>query len=251
MASNNLEQSLRWYQRWTGVMAVGVVATISIIILFIVGSSGYYYWQIKHGNGEILFDKFYGGFSDAGVKGQNTADKINRLDIETPDAPFLGNNTAKVTVVEFVDFKCPNCKAEAPILRQIIQKYGKDLKLIIRNFPVESTHPGANQLSVLAMCAFEQGFYWPLHDWLYASQDALGEQLSDAELAGMAVNFGWNADKMKTCMAGSAAKIKVNKDFADGYRFGVEGTPTFFINGEKVQGVIPQTAWETYLKNIK
>lgn len=251
MSENNLGQPLRWYQRWTGVMAVGLVASILAIILFVAGSAGYYYWQIKHGNGQILFDKFYGGFSDAGIAGAGAADKINRSDIEIPSAPFLGSNNAKVTVVEFVDFKCPNCKAEAPILRQIMAKYGNKVKLIIRNFPVESTHPGSNQLSMLAMCAYEQGFYWPLHDWLYDNQDSLGSQLNDEEIAGMATNFGWDADKMKTCLAGTAVKVAVNKDFADGYRFGVAGTPTFFINGQKVEGVVPQTAWETYFNNIK
>ena len=132
-----------------------------------------------------------------------------------------------------------------------MQKYGNKVKLIIRNFPVESTRRGTNQLSMLAMCAYEQGYYWPLHDWLYEQQDNLGESLSDTEIDSLAFQFGWESSKMKTCLANPSVKVAVNKDFADGYRFGVGGTPTFFINGEKVEGVIPFSAWELFLNNVK
>ncbi len=250
MANDNLEQPLRWYQRFSGVMAVGVISAIVIFLLLIVGTTGYYYWQIRHGNGQVLFDKIYGGFS-ADIKNTNTNASVNRADLEIQGAPFLGSNNPKVTIVEFIDFKCPYSKEEAPILRQVMQKYGNKVKLIVRNFPVESTHPGANQLSNLAMCAYEQGYYWPLHDWLYEQQDSLSEKLSTEFIDSLAVNFGWDADKMKACLLDQNSKVAVNKDFADGYRFGIAGTPTFFINGEKVQGVIPFSAWELFLNNVK
>jgi protein-disulfide isomerase len=150
-----------------------------------------------------------------------------------------------------VDFKCPNSKAAAPILRQMMQKYGNKVKLIIRNFPVESTRAGANELAVLSMCAYNQGYYWPLHDWLYEQQDVLGSKLTNEQLDAMATIFGWDGPKIKECLSSTSAKVNVNKDFADAYRFGVGGTPTFFINGEKVEGVVPLEAWEVFLKNVK
>lgn len=250
MANSGLGQPLRWYQRFSGVMLVGILAAVVLFILAIAGTTGYYYWQIRQGNGQVLFDKFYGGFS-ADVKNSNVVGGINRAELEIPSAPFLGSNNPKVTIVEFVDFKCPNCKAEAPILRQMMQKYGNKVKLIIRNFPVESTHPGASQLSNIAMCAYEQGYYWPLHDWLYEQQDNIGTNLSDEDINSLAYKFGWEAGKMKTCLASPAVKVTVNKDYADGYRFGIGGTPTFFINGQKVEGVVPFSAWELFLNSIK
>lgn len=251
MDQNNLGQRLRWYQSWLGVMTAGLGVAILAFILFMAGSTGYYYWQIRQGNGQILFNKFYGGFTvDKEIK-SNGAAKFTREELEIASAPFLGTNNPKVTIVEFVDFKCPNCRAAAPILQQVMQKYGNKVKLIIRNFPVESTHPGANELAVLSMCAYKQGYYWPLHDWLYSQQDILGSKLSDDQLSGMASIFGWDASKMKECLADTATKVAVNKDFADAYRFGVGGTPTFFINGEKVEGVIPFASWEVFLKNVK
>jgi len=250
MEQNISSPKLRWYQSWSGIMIVGLGSAALVFILLVAGTTAYYYWQIRHGHGQVLFNNFYGGFStDSNIK-RNLNAKFTREDLEINAAPFLGSNNPKVTVVEFVDFKCPNCKAEAPILRQVMQKYGNKVKLIIRNFPVESTHPGANQLAVLTMCAYQQGYYWPLHDWLYEQQDALGSQLNDDELSAMTSVFAWDESKMKECLAGTAAKVAVNKDFADAYRFGVAGTPTFFINGEKVEGVIPLDAWDIFLKNV-
>ncbi len=250
MANGDFGQPLRWYQRFSGIMLVGIFASVVVFVLLVVGAMGYYYWQIRHGNGQVLFEKFYGGFS-ADVKNSNVVNNINRAELEISNAPFLGSNNPKVTIVEFVDFKCPNCKAEAPILRQMMQKYGNKVKLIIRNFPVESTHPGTNQLANIAMCAYEQGYYWPLHDWLYAEQDNLDNNLTDEVIDSLAYKFGWEANKMKSCLANPNVKVVVNKDYADGYRFGIGGTPTFFINGEKVEGVVPFSAWELFLDNVK
>lgn len=251
MANGDLDQPLRWYQRFSGVMLVGIAVAVVLLILVIAGTTGYYYWQIRQGNGQVLFDKIYGGFS-VDIKNNNAPGSVNRTELEIPNAPFLGSNNPKVTIVEFIDFKCPYSKSEAPILRQVMQKYGNKVKLIIRNFPPsDNFHPGANQLANIAMCAYEQGYYWPLHDWLYEQQDNIGPKLSEEDINALGDKFGWEATKMKTCLANPNVKVAVNKDFADGYRFGIAGTPTFFINGEKVEGVIPFSAWELFLNNVK
>ncbi|MFA6424476.1 MAG: DsbA family protein [Candidatus Magasanikbacteria bacterium] len=251
MSNDNLGQPLRWYQRFSGIMLVGIAVAVVVFVLLIIGTTGYYYWQIRKGNGQILFNKIYSDFTPD-VKNSNVIGKINRAELEIVSAPFLGSNNPKVTIVEFVDFKCPNSKAAAPIMRQVMQKYGNKVKLIIRNFPPsDEVHPGAGQLANLAMCAYEQGYYWSLETWLYEQQGSLRANLSSEEIDALAVQFGWDVNKMKTCLAGPNVKVTVNKDFADGYRFGVGGTPTFFINGEKVEGVIPFSAWELFLNNVK
>ncbi len=251
MANSNTEQPLRWYQRFGSIMLVAISVAVVLFVLFIAGTTGYYYWQIKQGKGQVIFDKINGGFT-ADVKNNNIVGNIDRSEIELSTAPFLGSNNPKVTIVEFLDFKCPFSRAESPILRQVMQKYGNKVKLIVRNFPPsDNVHPGAGQLANLAMCAYEQGYYWPLHDWLYEQQDNIGANLSIEDIDSLAPQFGWDAGKMRLCLANPNVKVTVNKDFADGYRFGVGGTPTFFINGEKVQGVIPFSAWELFLNNIK
>lgn len=250
MAFNNSPVGLRWYQRFGGVLGTALGATVVAIVLFFGGSVWYYYHQIKNGNGEILLQSFYGGFTATDKNATATTD-VNRAEVELAGAPAIGTNDPKVTVVEFVDFKCPNCKSESPILRQVMQKYGSKVKLIMRNFPVESTHPGANQLAVLAQCAYYQGWYWPLHDWLYDNQDQLGDSFTVADIDTLAPLFSWDAKKMKECFNSQEVKVLINKDYSDAVRFGVQGTPTFFINGKKVEGVIPFEVWDNFLRNVK
>lgn len=250
MASNNSPSGLRWYQRFGGVLGIALVATLIVLILSFIGSVGYYYYQIKNGKGELLLQSFYGGFTQVNEKNANQYE-VDRAEVELIGAPSIGTNSPAVTIVEFVDFKCPNCKAESPILRQMMQKYGGKVKLIIRNFPVESTHPGANQLAVLAHCAYAQGWYWPLHDWLFENQDSIGESFTAGDIDDLNSVFAWDAQKMKNCFNGQEAKIAVNKDYSDAVRFGVAGTPTFFVNGKKVEGVVPLEVWDNFLRNIK
>lgn len=251
MSFDNSPVGLRWYQRFGGVLGIALSATVVAIVLFFAGSVWYYYNQIKNGNGELLLQNFYGGFSAADKKDTVKDNEVNRAEVELAGAPAVGTNNPKVTVVEFVDFKCPNCKTEAPILRQVMQKYGSKVKLIIRNFPVESTHPGANQLAVLAQCAYYQGWYWQLHDWLYDNQENLGDSFTAADIDDLSAIFSWDTKKMKECFNSQETKVLVNKDYADASRFGVAGTPTFFINGKKVEGVVPFEVWDNYLRNVK
>ena len=251
MSVNNFGQPLRWYQRWGGVMLVSSGVAILAIVLYVGGTTWYYFQQIKSGHGEILFQQIYGGFSTTDKNKAESNVDVKRADVELATAPFIGASNPQVTIVEFIDFKCPNCKAEAPILLQVLQKYGSKVKLIVRNFPVESTHPGANQLAVLAQCAYYQGWYWPLHDWLYSNQDKIGDNFTSDDVATLGSLFGWDAAKMKTCFNSNDTKVVVNKDYGDAVAFGVAGTPTFFINGKKVEGVIPMEAWDNFLRTVK
>lgn len=253
MDSNNISTKNHWYESFGGIILVSLSAFVLLGGLLFGGTTFYYYWQIKHGNGGVLFEKLYGGFS-SDVKNNNTVSKLSAEEIknlESSDAPFLGNAGAKITIVEFIDLKCPYTKSEESVLREVLQKYGSKVKLVVKHFPVESTHPGSNQLSLFAMCANEQNYYWPVHDWLFENQSILGENQTDNDIKNLAEHFGLDVEKIRSCMAGIDIKTLVNKDYSDGYRVGIEGTPTFFINGEKVQGVVPFSAWDAFLKNVK
>lgn len=243
-------QPLRWYQRVSGIIGIGLVITVLGLAIFFGGSVWYYTSQIKKGNGQILFNDIYGGFSKTKEQKNKTSEVVDRAELETSDDPSLGSANPKVTIVEFIDFKCPNSKAEAPIIREVIKKYGNKVKVITRNFPLESVYAGTNQLAIFATCASEQGYFWPVHDWLYATQEQMPENITDEQLLSAGVSFGMDEAKLKTCLNGSQGKIMVNKDFSDGIKNGVEGTPTFFINGKKVEGVVPMEVWDNFLSKI-
>lgn len=241
-------QQFHWYQTWWGITLAGAGFLVLTVILLIAGTTAKYWWQIKHGQNPLAEIKS-SGFTASGASVASA--QIDRIKLEVDDSPFLGRERAPVTIVEFVDFKCPNSKAAAPIISQVASKYGAKIKIIVRNFPAESIYPGASVLSQVAYCAQKQNRFWPMQSLLYDSQDTLSAVLSLEDLQTLADRVGVNFADLKTCVSSPEAVSKVKLDYFAGIQAGVRGTPTFFINGEKVEGVVPMTAWEKLLDNLK
>ncbi len=242
-----LDKMVPWYKRWWGrvLMIIGTVAIIlaGVFVFLIVK----YWWMIQHGQG----GKLAGSFTASLSNNRKEAQTIDRKDLETPDDPWLGRDEAPVVIVEFIDFKCPNCLRAAPIMRQVVQKYSNQIKYIVRDVPVESTHPGATELSELASCAHFQGRFWLVDDLLYREQNTLPTPLNNNEITRISADTQLDEMKLRTCLASNKAKQEVQQDYLDAIRFGVQGTPTFFINGRKIEGVIPLETWDVILNSIK
>lgn len=243
---NQLSVKRRWYQTVSGIVFAGVGLVAMVVLIIFLTLLIKYSRDIKAGRLDQLPVGVYEGFSSAGVRSQPTQ-TLTRAEIETAGDPFLGNPDAVTVIVEFVDFKCPNCRLELPIMKQVLQKYGHKVKWIIRDFPVESTHPGASQAAEIVNCSSGQGLYWVAHDWFYNNQDSLVAALSNDEIKIVADKIGLDYNKLAICLGNSATRAEVNRDFTDGYKAGVGGTPTFFINGSKVAGVIPWAVWDKFL----
>ncbi len=241
---------LRWHHTWWGVTLAGFGALIVVFTITIAATTLRYWWQIKHGQLGVLQQRFGSGFT-ASLAGGAGASKIDRTKLETSDDPYLGRPGAPTVIVEFADFKCPNCKVSAPILHQVAKKFGAKAKIIIRDFPAESIHPGATILAQVAYCAGQQNHYWQMHDALYENQDILSDTMSVTELASLADKAGIDFNELQKCYTSPEAVQEVKRDYLDGISFGARGTPTFFINGEKVEGTVPFAAWERYLGNVK
>lgn len=229
-------------------LGVGALVLLAAIIFGSVTIK--FWWQIKHGQGSLLQKQVYGGFSSSkGING-GVYQQVDRNILETGDYPYLGNPNASTTIVVFGEFRCPYTKEEWPILQKLVNQYGYKIKLIFRNFPAESIHPGATKLSQIGICAYDQGKYWNAHNYLFAKQGSLPEYLSPDDVAALANDTGLDLEKLHTCLDSNSTGVKVNKDYADGFRFGVGGTPTFFVNGEKVEGVVPFETWEKFVKEL-
>lgn len=249
---------MRWYQTAWGVALIGFLALVILAGTIFGIITAKFWWQIKQGQGSFLQKEFYGGFTPlqggktpTQGRGSDRSVGVDRNALENGDFPFLGNPGAAIKIVVFGDFRCPNTKAAWPILQKLVNTYGYKVKLIFRNFPVESTHPGANKFAQIGVCAHEQGKYIQTHDYLFTNQLNLPAYLSALDLAALAKDTSLDLNKLNKCLADNNTLIKVSQDYAAGFKYGVAGTPTFFINGQKVQGVVPWEAWEELVKNYK
>lgn len=143
-------------------------------------------------------------------------------------AAVKGDRNAKVTVIEFSDYQCPFCsryfRETYPQLDNDYVKTGK-VRYVLREFPLESIHPNAYKAAEAANCSGDQGKYWEMHQRLFSNQNALGVQ----ELPGHAQAVGLDAERFKACLDSGKYTAKVRKDLNDAQKYGVTGTPTFFV----------------------
>lgn len=151
-------------------------------------------------------------------------------DVYTPK-PVKGNPDASVTIVEFSDFQCPACGAAHPIVEKIIEEYGDRVSLEYKHFPLTSIHAFAFNAAQASECANDQGKFWEMHDSMFDNQ----KELSISSLKSYAETIGLETEKFNNCLDSGAKAKYVKADFNEGIGKGVEGTPTFFINGKKLE----------------
>jgi len=143
-----------------------------------------------------------------------------------------GRADAPVTMVEYGDYECPHCGHAYPIIKRVQARLGPALRFVFRNFPLSEAHPHALAAAELAEAAATQGKFWPMHDTLFEHQTAL----DDHHLAQYAKSLDLNLAKLKATLESDEPKQRVRSDFMSGVRSGVNGTPTFFINGSRFDG---------------
>jgi protein-disulfide isomerase len=145
-----------------------------------------------------------------------------------------GSANARITLVEYGDYECSYCGRAHPIIKQLQEKLGKELRFVFRNFPLREAHPHALHAAIAAEAVGAHGedLFWQMHDTLYENQDAL----EDEDLASYAEALGVPASEIADAAAGGPIADRVRADFRGGVRSGVNGTPTFFVNGERYDG---------------
>ena len=160
--------------------------------------------------------------------------KPPREDVSLGNAPVIGPKYAPVTIVEFADFECPYCRQVEPDLTKLQQEFPGKLKIAYKNFPLPS-HPHAQKAAEAAFCAGEQGQFWPYHDRLY-KQDA--NELEVRQLKEVAASLKLDTTRFNQCLDSGHAAAAVRSDAEEGASLGVNGTPSFFINGYFLSGAL-------------
>jgi len=140
---------------------------------------------------------------------------------------------ASLTLVEYGDYQCPYCGAAYPEVKKVQKELGSELRFVFRNFPLTNIHEHAMNAAETAEAASTQGKFWPMHDFLYEHQVTLGDP---GVAIGYAKKLGLDTQRFEREIAQHVYQKRIKDDFMGGVRSGVNGTPTFYVNGVRHDG---------------
>lgn len=207
-------------------------------------------------SGTIFYTRGSFGVGKAQIGGAGTVREEKPVQVKLgPNEHMLGNPNAKVTIVEFSDFQCPFCRRFwADALPQIKKEYvdtGK-AKFIYKHYPL-SFHPGAKPAAEASECANEQGKFWEYHDKIFAEQAKQGQgtiQFGKPELKNWASQIGLNTSQFNQCLDSGKYFKLIEDSVAYGSEIGVSGTPTTFINGQRLVGAQPFVSFKAVIDGL-
>lgn len=150
--------------------------------------------------------------------------------IDTASSPSKGPESAKVTVVEFLDFQCPFSKSSLGILEEVLAAYPSEVRVVVKQFPLPQLHRDARNAAKAALVAHRQGKFWEMHDLLFRKQRALDHE----SLRKYARTVGLDVIQFEAGMASAEIEAELRVDIAEGRKAQVMGTPTFFVEGKRV-----------------
>lgn len=157
-----------------------------------------------------------------------------------------GATDAKVTIVEFSDFQCPFCGKAQPTIEEVLKNYNGSVRLVYKHFPLTQIHQYSLKAAEASECTDEQGKFWEYHDILFKNQNALGI----ADLKKYASQLGLDTTQFNECLDSNKMADRVAKNFEEGQKAGVSGTPAFFINGQKLVGAQPYSAFQSIIDKM-
>lgn len=147
------------------------------------------------------------------------------------DSPYRGSLDAAVKIVEFGDFECPFCRQAYGEVEQLLAAAGDEVLFTFRHFPLVQLHPHAMSAAEAAEAAGAQGRFWEMHELLFQNQD----DLEDDSLVSYARAIDLDLEKFVEDLRTHRHQPKIRRDFLTGVRSGVNGTPTFFVNGRRLE----------------
>jgi protein-disulfide isomerase len=180
------------------------------------------------------------------VSGTNSPTIANALgqpvrleNVSVKEAPIRGDVDAPVTIVMFSDFECGYCASHQVVLRQIETKFAGKVRVAYRHFPRQA-NPQTFASAAGGVCAQNQGKFWEMHDLLFSRQNATEPQ----SIMALAQEIGLDLASFEACLSDDATQARLEMDVNDGRLYGVEGTPTYFVNGRLIQGAVVYEEFE-------
>ena len=233
-----------WYKHGIGKAFVILLGTIGFAILAFGVLVLYYLIQFKAGRLATIEKEIYAGRqSVAHSSGTAYAQTIpNPNSLIRPFNPTLGDAHAPLTIIMFIDFECPFCQADYDTVKTLRATYGEAATFVFKNYPIEQLHEHARTAAIAAMCAHEQGKFWPYYDSLFTSKNVTEEGLI---ASAKALNIYNN--QFITCRTTAKPSANIDTDMSDADSIGIKGTPTYIVNGIRVDGNIPISRWKTLI----
>lgn len=205
--------------------------------------------------GALVFMSLNKGGQDGGEK-QQVANQDNQPVVPEPVAPknikvaisdkdwVRGPKDAKVTIVEFSDMQCPFCSRHHETMLQVMENYPNDVRWIYKHFPLDSIHPYARPTAEASECAGEQGKFWEYADQIFKNQSLLNADYT-SKAAG---EIGLDQAKFDQCVKEGKYKSKIENDYQEGLKNGIQGTPGSVVNGQLISGAIPYAQMEAAIQ---
>jgi protein-disulfide isomerase len=182
-------------------------------------------------------------FINGAIWDLNSSPFLDTLEHLPTNGPSLGPADAKVTMVVFSDFECPYCRELAKTLRDNIpRKFPNDVRVVFKDFPIESIHPWARAAAEASHCIVDQSVpdFWAFHDWIFEHQQEMNPANIREKTLDFAKSHALNAGKLNTCLDAHASAAAIDESLRAGQALQIEQTPTMFVNGRAVGGSI---AW--------
>jgi protein-disulfide isomerase len=204
---------------------------VAVHVSFEGGSKDELYYVSKDGQTIINGDVYNVGQNPF----QGNLDKLT-----SAGAPSFGTPNAPITIFEFGDLQCPDCKMEAPVLRNnLMQSFPGKVRVFFKDFPLESLHPWARAAAIAGRCVYRQGepAFWNFYDWIYENQEQVDPGNLQSKILTWAGQKGLDSIQLGRCIDSKATESEVNSSIAEGRALGIRGTPTLFIDGRKIGGL--------------
>jgi len=215
----------KWYRKSWGVVLIIILGFLFSIIVLV----GYQLYD--------TFDKFKKGEYNPALIGLDVNGDYDMKAILDPTDPAIGDIRAPLTIVEFGDFLCPVCQKSSHILRQIESENPRSIRLYWRNLPVVAEE--SLDFARAGECAHFQDKFWAFHDKVFGLQ----EHVTSNDIYTIAAQIGLNPDTFNNCMIENRVQQKIQVDYQLAEQLHVPGTPTFFVNGHKISGLVTKEAW--------
>ncbi len=229
-----------------------IAVIILILMMIFLSLFVYYAWQFKYGSAADIqritesVNKSRFNLAQTSKENINTVEQDISKFIRDHN-PRIGNSAADITVLAFIDFECPFCQASYQTFKKVMDKYGSVVNIVFKHLPLVDIHPNSIAAANAASCAQAQGKFWEYYNILFVEK-----RLDQNSLIEFAESLDLDSKKFRSCLSLQTYQLDIQQDIVDAVELKVQGTPTYFVNQNIIEGVVDISEWDKIImENFK